>query len=70
LLGDGRLFTISPRVDDPPGYDLSGWEVPGAYWIARLEQGRWSLSPTPAGTMLPDDETLVVLFAAELMLTG
>jgi hypothetical protein len=70
VLGDGRLFTISPRVGDPPGYDLSGWEVSGAYWSARLEGGRWSLSPTPAGTMLPDAETLVVLFAAELLLTS
>jgi hypothetical protein len=68
LLGDGRLFTISPRVEDPPGYDLAGWEVPGAYWTARLEQSGWLLSPTPAGAMLADDEALVVLFVAQLLL--
>jgi hypothetical protein len=68
LLGDGRLFRIGPRVGDPPGYDLAGWEVPGAYWTARLEAGCWTFSPTPAGTMLPDDDALVVLFAAQLML--
>jgi hypothetical protein len=68
VLGDGRLFTVSPKIGDPPGHDLSGWEVPGAYWNARLEKGRWSLAPTVAGVMLSDAEAIVVLFAAHLLL--
>jgi len=70
-LDDGRVFWIVPHVDAEPRYELRGWEVDAAYWIARADGAEWSLAATPAGTGLQDSDPLVVLLAAEIIdLTG
>lgn len=67
LLDDGRLFEIRSAIEDGRlGFELAGWEVPGAYVRAEPEGEGWTLSLTPAGTALPSVETVVLLFAAEL----
>lgn len=67
LLADGRLFALRSAIEEGrPGFELCGWEVSGAYVRAEAAPGGWALSLTPAGTALPDAETLVLLFAAEL----
>ena len=67
LLDDGRLFEIRSAVADGVlGFELSGWEVSGAYARAELEGGGWALWLTPAGSALPDADTVLLLFAAEL----
>jgi len=66
FLEDGRCFLIVPRVDARRRYELRGWEVDGAYWVAEPCGAAWCLSPTPAGALLQADE-LVVLFAAEIV---
>ena len=67
LLADGRLFAMRSAIEEGRlGFELSGWEVSGAYVRAEAAPGGWALSLTPAGTALPDVETLVLLFAAEL----
>jgi len=67
LLADGRLFQIRSAIEEGrPGFELCGWEVSGAYVRAEAAPGGWTLSLTPAGHALPDAETLVLLFAAEL----
>ena len=35
LLRDGRLFRIGSRRAREAGFELSGWETPGAYLVAR-----------------------------------
>lgn len=66
FLEDGRCFWIVPRVGVHRRYELRGWEVEGAYWIAEWHGTGWSLSATPAGERLSADE-VVVLFAAEIV---
>lgn len=67
LLDDGRLFRISrcgPRDD---GFELLGWEVPGAYVRARPRAQGWTLAPTGAAGGLKDINVLSILFAAEIL---
>jgi len=67
LLADGRLFAMRSAIEEGrPGFELCGWEVSGAYVRAEAAPLGWALSLTPAGTALPDVDTLVLLFAAEL----
>lgn len=66
FLEDGRCFWIVPRVDVQRRYELRGWEVDGAYWVAEPRGEDWCLSPTPAGAFLQPDE-IVLLFAAEIV---
>ena len=71
LLADGRLFAMRSAIEEGRlGFELFGWEVSGAYVRAEAAPGGWALSLTPAGTALPDAETLVLLFAAELADAG
>jgi hypothetical protein len=67
LLGDGRLFRIGSLGPRESGFELVGWETPGAYLIARPESGGWRFSPTPACGGLPDVRALSILFAAEIL---
>jgi hypothetical protein len=69
LLADGRLFRILPRMGREPRLEVAGWEVSGAYWIARPLEGQWRLEPTPAGQVLGDELELLVLVAAEILHT-
>lgn len=67
LLGDGSLFRIVLRGPREGGFELLGWETPGAYLIARPDAAGWTLTPTPASYGLPDLRALSVLFAAEIL---
>lgn len=69
LLADGRLFRILPRLGQEPRLEVAGWEVPGAYWIAKPRGDGWRLRPTPAGEILGDVLELLVLLAAEILHT-
>lgn len=66
FLEDGRCFWIVPRIGAHRRYELRGWEVEGAYWIAEPHGAEWFLSATPAGEWLRADE-VVLLFAAEII---
>jgi hypothetical protein len=67
LLRDGCLFRIGSRGAREAGFELSGWETPGAYLVARPGSGDWTLVPTPACGGLPDIRALSILFAAEIL---
>ncbi|HXV77073.1 MAG TPA: hypothetical protein VD788_12220 [Candidatus Polarisedimenticolaceae bacterium] len=67
LMGDGRLFRLSPRGPAEAGYDLSGWETPGAYLTARALEGGWQILPTPASGGIDDLLAVVVLLSAEIL---
>jgi hypothetical protein len=67
LLGDGRLFRIALCGPRESGFELLGWETPGAYLIARPDAAGWTLTPTPASYGLPDLRALLILFAAEIL---
>jgi len=67
LLGDGRLFRIALRGPRESGYELLGWETPGAYLVARPDAADWTLTPTAASYGLPDLRALLILFAAEIL---
>ena len=67
LLEDGRMFRI--RLEGPRDgrFELSGWETPGAYLVARPEKREWKISPMPASGGLPELTTIWILFAAEIL---
>jgi len=67
LLDDGRLFRIRPRAPRTGGMELVGWEVPGAYLLARPDPDGWTIAPTAASGGIPDVRLLSLLFAAELL---
>ena len=70
LLDDGRLFRIVLRLSGSPpegGYELLGWETPGAYLRARPEPSGWKLVATAAGGGLTDLQAISILFAAEIL---
>ena len=54
LLEDGRLFRIALEGPREPGYVLTGWETPGAYFVARPEPNGWRLEPQPSSWGLAD----------------
>ncbi len=67
LLSDGRLFRIVPGSSRDGGFELLGWEMPGAYLKARPGQNEWKLVPTAAGGGLSDLRVISILFAAEIL---
>ena len=67
LLGDGRLFRIAPGEPREGGFELSGWETPGPFLVARPRPDGWSIVPTPACSGLADIRALSILFAAEIL---
>jgi hypothetical protein len=72
LLDDGRLFRIVLRLrlrGSPPdgGFELLGWETPGAYLRAWPEPSGWKLVATAAGGGLTDLQAISILFAAEIL---
>jgi hypothetical protein len=66
-LADGRVFLAAPAIGQEVGYELHGWEVRGAYWIAGRQGSGWTLRPTAAGRRLRGDRVVLVLLAAELV---
>jgi hypothetical protein len=69
-LADGRVFLAAPTIENEAGYELHGWEVRGAYWIAGRQGARWTLRATAAGRRLRGDEAVLVLLAAEILAAG
>jgi hypothetical protein len=67
LLDDGRLFRVVRRGPRKAGFELLGWEMPGAYLTAQPAPEGWRLIPTAASGGLEDLTRLVVLFAAEIL---
>lgn len=69
---DGRLYRVVPVVgtSGEGRWELRGWETPGAYWTARRRREEWVVEPTVAGSRLPEDPALAVLFAAALGATA
>ncbi len=67
LAADGRLFRVVLRGPREAGFELRGWETPGAYLIVRPHAEGWSLEPTAAGSSLEDDVAVAVLLAAEVL---
>jgi hypothetical protein len=67
LLDDGRLFRIVMRGPREGGFELLGWETPGAYLTARPVAGGWTLAPTAACGGLQNLTTISILFAAEIL---
>jgi hypothetical protein len=67
LLDDGRLFRIVMRGPREGGFELLGWETPGAYLTARPVANGWTLAPTAAGGGLEDLTAISILFAAEIL---
>ena len=67
LLADGRLFRIACRGPRDGRFELLGWEMPGAYMIARPEPQGWRIRPAPSCGAIADTEALSILFAAEIL---
>jgi len=67
LLEDARVFRIVLRGARDPRFELSGWETPGAYLVARPERDHWRISPRPACGGMSDITVLSILFAAEIV---
>jgi hypothetical protein len=67
LLDDGRLFRIVLRGPRESGFELLGWETPGAYLTARPAGNGWLLAPTAAGGGIEDLTAISLLFAAEIL---
>jgi hypothetical protein len=66
LLDDGRLFRLALGRPRDGSFELSSWEVPGAYLQVLPRPEGWELVPAPACAGLGDLRALTVLAAAEL----
>ncbi|HKQ62557.1 MAG TPA: hypothetical protein VJS92_14800, partial [Candidatus Polarisedimenticolaceae bacterium] len=66
LLDDGRLFRIVGRGARSCRFEVLGWEVSGAYVVARAEVSGWTLQPMPAASGLVDLRVIALLLAAEI----
>jgi len=67
LLDDGRLFRIVLGGSRDGGFELLGWETPGAYVRAQPESNGWKLIPMAACGGLTDLRAISILFAAEIL---
>ena len=67
LLENGQLFRMVLRGPRDGGFELSGWETPGSYLVARPAADGWNLVPQPACGGLADIQVLSLMFAAELL---
>ena len=67
LLADGRLFRIVGRGPRDARFELLGWQMPGAYMIARPEPEGWRICPAPSCGAIADTGVLTILFAAEIL---
>ncbi len=67
LLADGRLYRIAHRGPRDAGFELAGWESPGAYLVASPTDKGWKLEAMVAATGLDEISTMSLLFAAEIL---
>jgi hypothetical protein len=69
MLDDGRLFRIVLCGPRQGGFELLGWELPGAYLAAQPVENGWTIVPTPAcgGLEGLSVRTISILFAAEIL---
>jgi len=67
LLDDGRLFRVVLRGPRDSRFEMLGWETPGAYLVARPQSEGWTIAAMPACGGLQEIESLLVLFAAEIL---
>jgi hypothetical protein len=67
MLDDGRLFRIVLCGPRQGGFELLGWELPGAYLAAQPVESGWTIVPTPACGGLEDLRAISILFAAEIL---
>jgi hypothetical protein len=67
LAPDGRLFRVRRRIADGARFELSGWEVTGAYLLARPDGEQFAIERTDAGRELHVAAEILILFAAEIL---
>jgi hypothetical protein len=67
LLDDGRLFRLALGRPRDGIFELSSWEVPGAYMDVLPRPAGWELVPAAACAGLGDVRALTLLTAAELL---
>ena len=67
IVEDGRLFRIVLRGPRDARFELLGWETSGAYIVARPGSNDWMLCHTAAGKNLKDNDSMMILFAAEIL---
>jgi len=66
LLADGRLFRIAFTGASEPRFELSRWDVSGAYASGRASAGAWTIERTCAGESLATGPELWILACAEI----
>lgn len=64
---DGRLFRIVSGPARDPRLELTGWEVHGAYLVARPRVTGWRITRTAAGRELGGAGEILVAFSAEIL---
>ena len=67
LREDGALFRVRPCGVSSGRYELTGWEVSGAYFAALATGDDWRIVAEPAGAGLRDVVDLMILFGAEIL---
>jgi hypothetical protein len=67
LAPDGRLYRVRRRAAGGARFELSGWEVRGAYLVARVEADGVAIERTDAGEELAVLPEILILFAAEVL---
>jgi hypothetical protein len=66
LLSDGRLFRLALEGASDARFELGRWDLPGAYAVARAQDGGWSVTRTAAGESLESGPELWILVGAEI----
>jgi hypothetical protein len=66
LLDDGRLFRAVFRAIGAASVELHGWEVDGAYLVARPDSREWWFRATVSGDGIEDLRSQTLLLAAEI----
>ncbi len=67
LAPDGRLFRIVRRGASTTRFELTGWEVAGAYLVARPDESGFEIARTDSGRELDLAAEILILFAAEIV---
>ncbi len=67
LAPGGRLFRVVRRGAGVTRFELTGWEVPGAYLVARPDESGFEIARTDAGLALDLAAEILILFAAEIV---
>ena len=69
-LRDGRAFRLVARYGAQSSVALAGWEMPGAFLEATVDDDAWTIRTTVAGEAMGIDLTMLALLAAELTVDG